>query len=195
MTSPAIEPTAHISEGVAHLSGIDWGRFKTLSRVFSGRRIRLTYLKGMLEIMSPISREHETRKSTLSLLLEAWLRRQHIRFYRTGGFTLESEGYSSAEPDESYSLHEPKDVPDLLIEVIVTSGSINKLEAYRPFQVPEVWFWKDGKLRVFCLEQGVYVETPRSQLLPTIDLELLADCAGLDDQYEGVELFEQRIAI
>ena len=194
MTSRTIDPPEQVSEGIAILSGIDWNRFQTLARVFSGRRIRLTYLKGMLEIMSPIGREHGVQKSTFGLLLETWLRLQQIRFYRTGGFTLESEGYSSAEPDESYCLHEKKAIPDLLIEVIVSSGSIDKHEANRPFAVPEIWFWQKGGLRVFCFDQGKYTESRQSLLLPGLDLALMEQCAAMEDQYEGVEVFRSRVA-
>ncbi|GAB1541485.1 hypothetical protein NUACC21_41560 [Scytonema sp. NUACC21] len=43
---------------------------------------------------------------------------------------------------ESYSIGTKKGVPDIVIEIIVTSGTIDRKELYKPKQVPEVWFWK-----------------------------------------------------
>ena len=52
------------------------------------------------------------------------------------------------EPDECYVFGPPRKArrPDLTIEVIWTSGSIDKLEIYRKLTVGEVWIWRDGKL-------------------------------------------------
>ncbi|MFN9407014.1 MAG: Uma2 family endonuclease, partial [Dolichospermum sp.] len=36
--------------------------------------------------------------------------------------------------------------PDLVIEVVVSSGGIDKLEAYKRLQIPEVWFWMNDEL-------------------------------------------------
>ncbi len=33
-----------------------------------------------------------------------------------------------------------------MIEVVVSSGGINKLEAYKRLQIPEVWFWMNDEL-------------------------------------------------
>ena len=71
-----------------------------------------------------------------------------------------------------------KERPDLAIEVIWTSGSIDKLEIYRRLKVGEVWFWKDGVLSVHVLSQGRYQRAERSALLPALDLALL--CSFLD---------------
>lgn len=185
--------SSHTPEGVAVLPGVSWSQFETLAKVFQGRRIRLTYLQGILEIMSPISQEHESRKSSIGLLVETYFRAKGIRFYRTGGFTLKKPEYSSGEPDESYCLNTNKNTPDLLIEVIVSSGSINKLEIYKPFAVPEVWFWRKGKLRVFCFADGEYHESTASRLLPELDMNLLEACAAHVDQYEGIEAFQQAL--
>lgn len=53
--------------------------------LLNNREVRLTYLSGVMEIMSPIGGEHEYVKSTLGLLLEAYMREKGIRFYKLGG--------------------------------------------------------------------------------------------------------------
>ncbi len=42
-----------------------------------------------------------------------------------------------------------REAPDLAIEVIWTSGGIDKLESYRGLGVGEVWFWREGRMEVF----------------------------------------------
>ncbi len=71
-----------------------------------------------------------------------------------------------------------QDRPDLVIEVIWTSGTIDKLEIYRRLGVGEGWFWKDGVLSVHVLSGGRYQAAERSALLPGLDLALL--CTFLD---------------
>ena len=63
-------------------------------------------------------------------------------FTPTGSMTLESEaGAVKREADESYKLTPESLRPDLAIEVIFTSGGIDKLEAYKRLAISEVWFW------------------------------------------------------
>ncbi len=64
-------------------------------------------------------------------------------------------------------------VPDLALEVIWTSGGIDKLEIYRRLGVPEVWFRRSGKIRVHVLGDEGFEEARRSRLFPELDLELV----------------------
>jgi Uma2 family endonuclease len=75
--------------------------------------------------------------------------------------TLENEAESvRREADKSYKLGSNRERPDLAIEIVVTSGGINKLEAYQKLQISEVWFWEDGVLAIHHLrieaEQALY---------------------------------------
>ncbi len=54
--------------------------------------------------------------------------------------TLENEFEKvKREGDKSYELGANRKHPDLVIEVVVSSGGINKLEAYKRLQIPELW--------------------------------------------------------
>jgi Uma2 family endonuclease len=118
------------------------------------------------------------------------MREKGIRFYALGGFTLEAPGYASGTPDESYSIGSKKDVPDIVIEVIVTSGTINRRELFKPMKVPEIWFWKSNQLRVFHLKEGEYEEVSRSTFFPDLDLASLLPYVGHPDQYDAVQEFQ-----
>ncbi len=189
-TMPMVENTG---ECVVRLSGISWQRFRQLDACLEGiKSLRLTYAAGLLEIMT-ISSKHERLKTTIGYLLEAYMRENNIKFYGCGGFTLMKEGEFSGEPDESYCIDEDKETPDIVIEVIITSGSINKLEVYKSKQVPEVWFWKAGQLRVFNLTEDHYQEVPCSRFVPELDLDMLLRYTKYQDQYDAVQNFVQTI--
>ena len=66
--------------------------------------------------------------------------------------------------------------PDLVIEVVVSSGGINKLEAYKRLQIPEVWFWINDELLFYSLGNEGYEAVSKSQLLPSLDVDLLMGC-------------------
>ncbi|WP_333389245.1 hypothetical protein [Microcoleus sp. POL10_C6] len=102
-----------------------------------------------------------------------------IDFTPTGSVTLESEtGRVKREADLSYELGSNRELPDLAVEVVVvvTSGGINKLEAYKRLEIPEVWFWENGTLRMYSLAADGYAEVDRSQVLPDLDIVLLTRC-------------------
>ena len=182
-------------EKLVTVPNVSWEEFKAIeAQLKDNRNVRLSYLSGMLEIMSPIGEQHEFVKSTLGLLLEAYMKELGIRFYRRGGFTLEEPGYASGTPDESYSIGTKTEVPDIVIEVIVTSGTINRKELFKPKKVPEVWFCKSNQIKIFRLNAaGEYELVNRSEFLPNLDPALLLRYIANPDQYEAVQEFVQAI--
>ncbi|MDV2990400.1 MAG: hypothetical protein N4J56_000054 [Chroococcidiopsis sp. SAG 2025] len=113
-------------------------------------------------------------------MLEIYLRFIGIRFYRCGGYTLGSlELGVRGEPDESYNLITKKEIPDIAIEVVITSGGVDKLEKYRRWGVPEVWFYRNRQLFIYRLRFNGYEQTSRSEFLPDLDLDLLVRCLNI----------------
>ncbi|MCC5630213.1 Uma2 family endonuclease [Nostoc sphaeroides CHAB 2801] len=184
-----------IEEKLVTVADVSWEEFKGIeAQLKDNRNVRLSYLSGILEIMSPIGEKHEYVKRTLGYLLEAYMRELGIRFYGRGGFTLEEPGYASGTPDESYSINTKAEVPDIVIEVIVTSGTINRKELYKPKKVPEVWFWKSDQIKIFRLNAtGEYEEVNRSGFFPNLDPALLLQYIGYPDQYDAIAEFVQAI--
>ncbi|MEH1814846.1 MAG: Uma2 family endonuclease [Nostoc sp.] len=184
-----------IQEKLVTVADVSWEEFKGIeAQLKDNRNVRLSYLSGILEIMSPIGEKHEEVKRTLGYLLEAYMPELGIRFYGRGGFTLEEPGYASGTPDESYSINTKDEVPDIVIEVIVTSGTINRKELYKPKKVPEVWFWKSDQIKIFRLNaSGEYEEVNRSGFFPNLDPDLLLQYIGHPDQYDAVAEFVQAI--
>ncbi len=175
------------------LTGISWEKFEEIETVFADLGVkRFIYLDGELEIIMNVSTEHEEAKRTISLLLEGYFRAKKIRFYTGGNATIGNKEITGRkEPDESYNIHSKKNIPDLIIEVIVTSGSIEILEIYRRIGIPEVWFYSDGVLNIYCLTNNIYQKVKKSQLLPDLDIQLLTKYINYYDQYDAVIEFSE----
>lgn len=158
------------------LRGATWADYQRLLELRGERRApRLAYLEGVLELMSP-SQEHEQLKSWIGRLVEVWCLEQGVEFASYGSWTLESkETERGVEPDECYVFGNVSDRqrPDLAIEVIWTSGGLDKRDIYRKLGVRELWTWRRGRFTLWALRGDSYQEVPRSEVLPGIDLDEL----------------------
>ncbi len=159
------------------LSGATWADYQRMLEMRGDHSApRIAYLEGAIEIMSP-SQPHESIKSILGCLVEVWCLEQGIEFSTFGSWTLEDKAVErGVEADECYVFGLPRGAlrPDLAIEVVWTSGVLNKLEIYRKLGVREVWFWRRGKLTAHVLVGDMYEQRTQSEVLPAIDLDELA---------------------
>ncbi|MEH2339642.1 Uma2 family endonuclease [Nostoc sp.] len=154
-----------------------WEKFDKLEALTADAPgLRITYLDGCVEFMT-LGEQHEIIKSILAILLETYFFEIGLNFIPVGSATRRAkEKGASFEPDESYYIGEKKENPDLAIEINITSGSIDKLEKYKRFQIPEVWFWENNQLSVYHLTNDNYEQIPESRFLPELDISLLARC-------------------
>ncbi|MGL5062695.1 MAG: Uma2 family endonuclease [Microcoleus sp.] len=111
--------------------------------------------------------------------------------------TQERSGVASVQADESYYIGSIKSIPDLSIEVVFTSEGINKLVHYQALGVPEVWFWEDGLLKIYHLQNGSYEKIDRSQLpgLSNLNLDLFKRCILIaeTDAGEAIKAFRREM--
>lgn len=135
---------------------------------------RMYYLQGALELMSP-SRSHEEIKKLIARLVEAYAMETGLVLEAAGSMTMRNAPREKgAEPDECYSIGGKKERPDLAIEVNWTSGGLDKLEIYRGLGIRELWFWENKIITVQLLRGEAYERSDRSEVLPGIDLTLVA---------------------
>lgn len=174
------------------IDGMTWREFKLSEQLLMRPGIRLSFLDGVLEIRKMPGRQHETVKERLGALLEIYLESAGIDFTPTGSMTLESEeGMVKREADKSYELGRDQERPDLVIEIVVTSGGIDKLKAYQRLQIPEVWFWEKQNLSLYALRAESYISIAQSEVLPTLDLDLLTRCIHMDNHVQALQEFRQ----
>jgi Uma2 family endonuclease len=166
-----------VEDKIVVLREATWADYQRLLEIRGDHsKPRISFLEGDLEITSP-SRSHEALKSLIGRLVEVWCLEKGVEFSPYGSWTLEKkEANRGIEPDECYVFGEVAEPsrPDLAIEVVWTSGGLNKLEIYRRLAVREVWYWRAGQISVHVLRGDAYEEAAASAVLPGIDLAEVA---------------------
>jgi Uma2 family endonuclease len=195
MTATLLTPPAEI----IHLSGISWQTYETLRLELSDRRLRLTYNRGTLEIMAP-SPEHELNKKVMGRFVETLAEESGIQVYPLGSTTLQRPELSGAEPDECFYFRnitairgkkrldlsiDP--VPDLVIEIDITSSSPNRLQVYADLGVAEVWIYNGDSLTVKQLQNGIYSDAKTSQFFAGVPIP---EIAGFLQQAQTIDYLE-----
>ncbi|HLP88343.1 MAG TPA: Uma2 family endonuclease [Nostocaceae cyanobacterium] len=175
-----------------HLS-VTWETFKTIQKSFEQvPGVRLFYCQGVLEIVG-IGKTHEAFKCLIAALLITYFEIKEIEFFPSGSYSQEMPGIVEYQADLSYSFQKDKPKPDLCIEVVITSGSPIKLKKYKLMQIPEVWFWEDGTLEIYCLQNQEYTKIAKSQLLPELNIDLFNRCLLLSSPLEAIKEFRKTI--
>lgn len=193
LTAPAIAPAP--GEQRILLEGVTWQQYELLLATLGDDfpALRLSYLEGSLEIMttSPL---HEELKSTIRMLLEAFFQTFQIRYHCIGSATFRKMARQRGlEPDECYCLGQKKEFPDLAIEVVLSSGLVDKLDIYRGLGVTEVWVWEAGQFRIYHLRADGYEQLSTSELLPSCDIQLLASHVKPEEQFDAVMAFREQL--
>ena len=184
-------------------NGMSWQQYEALLvKLGDSPGCRVTYLDGVLEIVSP-SLRHEGVKSRIGDLLLLYFLETDTAYYPKGSTTFRrQEGRGGTEADESYCIGTDKAVPDLAIEVVITSGGINRLAVYSRLQVSEVWFWQHDRFSLYHLREETpsafiqtygYEEMAHSELLPHLDVEMLANYVRHPDPLTAAKEFRQRL--
>jgi Uma2 family endonuclease len=168
-----------------------WAQFKVLEALLSAEYagVRIFYLDGITELMS-ISPGHELIKSILDALLVMFFCQRQIDAVPMGSATLQSESKAvSAEPDLAYRLDGQMGMPQLTVEIALSSGGIEKLARYRRLEVPEVWFWQGDRLWLYGWNGEDYVELTQSGLLIGLEVGLLETAVRSGKLLKAVQIF------
>lgn len=184
---PAPGETAFVGYG-------NWDTYLMLDGLIGSRSVRVRYDEGIIEIMS-ISPLHEKLKTRLGHFVVAWCRHHRIRHEMLGSATQSLKGKRAAEPDESYAFGPGSpDQPDLVIEVALTSGGMDKLALWAGLGVPELWLWQNGTLHFFHLKDGRYAPSDDSFFLPGFPVQLMIESMSVANGSEALDEFIRRLA-
>ncbi len=180
-------------------TGITWQQFKLIQAGFAeAPGVRLSYFDRTIEILMP-GRTHELFKSIIGMFVELFCLEMGVEFEPMGSMTHERDGEVALEADESYCFGTSKAIPDLAIEVVLTSGSPEQLQRYRRLGISEVWFWQDGVFSLYHLrDDGQYAQINRSEItdLTTLDIDLLTRCVLMAEtsRLNAANEFRQQIS-
>lgn len=174
------------------LTEIGWDGYETILELLGDRPVRITYSCGMLELMI-LSYAHERYKKLLSRLLETLTEELNVPIASAGSTTFKRQSLERGlEPDECFYIGNESQVrgqlsldltqdppPDLAIEVYSTYRSIDRMEIYACFGVPEVWCWQQDQLQFWRLQEGQYASVNPSPTFPQISTTLLMEFMAL----------------
>lgn len=164
----------------ATIPGVSWDEFEALlEELGEGRSARLVYSQGLLEIIVSLP-EHEKPKELISDMVKLLLKAQGRKYEPFGSTTFKQTGIAGIEPDACFYIQnyavmvgrrklQPGDPPpDLAIKIDVTSKTT--LEAYELIEVPEVWIYESGVLKIYLLQEGRYAISDHSAVFPRVNL-------------------------
>jgi len=175
------------SEQKVILEGVSWNTYERLLSDYRDRPgTRFAYDQGTLEIMV-VSFGHEDLNRTMAMLVELIAAEMETDCVCAGSTTfLRKDLAKGFEPDSCFYTREPEQIrgkkkidlrkdppPDLIIEVDITSPSLNKLPIYSGLGIAEVWRYTKSRLRILERTPSGYVETPVSSLLPGVSSSAL----------------------
>ena len=172
------------------LRDISWRTYGDLLTDLRDRSApRLTFDRGVLEIMRP-SREHEQYNTAIALLVSTVAEELETDVLNLGSTTYKrSDLMRGFEPDSSFYIQNLRSVlgkntldltvdppPDLVIEVDITSESLDKLPVFAAaLSVPEVWRYDGRRLHILLLAGGSYHESDSSVVLPPLTARIASE--------------------
>jgi Uma2 family endonuclease len=175
------------SEQRTVLHNISWETYEHLLADHWDRSSpRFAYDRGVLEIMV-VSSKHERPNRLISLLVELAAEEMELDLVNLGSTTFRREDLQRGfEPDSCFYVQNEERVrgkveidsdmdppPDLVIEVDITSPSLDRFPIYAHFGVPEVWRYDGERVVVYELRDTEYVEVANSLALPWFTSDIL----------------------
>ena len=159
-----------------------WKEYRRLLRALQDRRLRLTYERGVLEIMSP-TRRHDKVAYLLGRFIDTLTEELSMAVTAGRSMTLRNPRRKRGlEPDNSYWIASEPQIrfkeeidlridppPDLAMEIDVTRSSLNRMKIYAKLGVPELWRLTKKGLTFYSLQAGTsYVSVTHSLAFPML---------------------------
>lgn len=167
------------------LYNIGWQQFENLLKDLGDKRAaRIAYDRGTLEIMTPLP-EHEHYKEVISDIVKDLGDLLDLDYESLGSTTWKRESrLAGVEPDNCFYFQNEAAIrgklqfdlnqdppPDLVLEIDLTSKSLNRFPIYARLEVPEIWCYDSGELKIYQLQNGEYQEAQISLVFPNLAVQ------------------------
>lgn len=167
--------------------GVSWDTYLQLLEEFGDEgNARLTFNRGVLEIMSP-KRLHEQVTRLVDAVVTVLAFELGLNVANCGAMTLRVESAQrGGEPDSCFyvaheatvrsvaeidlQVHPP---PDIVLEVDITSPSLDKFDLYLAARVPELWRYDGAHMHFYTLVETHYDDATHSLCFPHLTAALL----------------------
>jgi Uma2 family endonuclease len=183
------------------LHGISWELYERLRDDEANWSVRMSYVDGDLELMSP-SQSHSEMEWRLGCLLIEVCEILDRKCKPLGPTTWKNPGMKKAkEADGCFYLANYEKIrhkkinltvdhpPDLAVKVEVSRSALDSLKIYAAIGVPEVWRFDGDVFRIHLLQpDGHYVEIDESLALPFLKpVEVLDWMRRAEDRDDDME--------
>lgn len=167
--------------------GVSWDTYlQLLDDLGDDSNVRLTFNHGVLEIMSP-KRLHEQLTRLVDMVVTLLAFELGMNVDNCGAMTLRiASEQRGGEPDSCFyvaneaavrgveeinlEIHPP---PDVVLEVDITSPSLDKFGLYLAARVPEVWRYDGAHMSFYALAGERYDEASHSLCFPHLTAAML----------------------
>jgi len=181
----------YLSAGTVIRSPATWQEYQGLCEQRGDGSIpRLKYRSGEVLLMSPLPK-HGRDSHLIAAIITTLLDFQEQEYDAFTPVTMQLPEESGIEPDYCFYINHWQAVsgkdridwrndppPDLVLEIDITSYS--DVQDYLPYQVPEVWLFRNQKLMIYQLQGDEYGLASQSQYFPTVNLaDVVAQCLDL----------------
>jgi len=171
------------------LYDVSWETYERLLMEHDGNSsTHFAYDRGTLEIMV-LSAQHERDADILTLLVNVLAEEMEIDIASFGSTTFRRRDLKRGfEPDACFYFQNEALVrsknkidlnidppPDLVIEIDITSPSLNKFPIFAALGIPEVWRYDGERVSIWRLETLDYHELAESQLLSRVTGAVLTE--------------------
>ena len=171
------------------LRGITWHTYENLLADLDEQSgTRLTYDRGVLEIMT-LTPEHESLNRYLASLVDLLVDELAMDVHPVGSATFKREDRERGfEPDSSFYFQHAAQMrgkkridltvdpaPELIIEIDITHGSLDKLSLFAQFGVEEVWRFDGTTVYLYRLAAGAYDEVEGSSIFQGLRTESIGE--------------------
>ena len=171
------------------LQGISWDFYEELLEEYKdSNELHFAYDNGFLEVEVPLAK-HEIPIRLLSDLISIICVEKDIDIVNVGSTTFRKRAKAKGcEPDTSFYIQNERFIrgkndidlskdppPDLVIEVDVTSLSLNKLPIYAALGITEIWIYKGKNVEFLKLSDDKYTKIDYSIALPKLSSEKVTE--------------------
>jgi Uma2 family endonuclease len=188
-TANYLDAIAHLPAGsTLILADVPWDEYEQLLvELGDGSRVRVSYDRGRLEIMSP-SLNHEMYKELLVSVVRMVAEETGLDLESRGSTTFKQKHLAQgAEPDTCFYVHNAARIigkdridlsvdpaPDVVVEIDVSHASTGKFLFYAALGVPEIWRCEEGRAHIYHLTGQGYVGAPASRAFPVLTGDALS---------------------
>jgi Uma2 family endonuclease len=193
------------------VQGLHWDDYEgVLEDVRNRPRLRVSYDRGRLEVMSPLP-EHETYARFIDRMVYFYCDALNVELESFGSSTWKRRSLGKGvEPDACYYVENAKRVigkkefdldfdppPDIVVEIDITNESFGKFPIYAALGVPEIWRYDGNTFQFYELSGDSFAETGSSRFLPGLTGLIMAETLESSHalgQKEALKMFRKRIS-